>query len=140
VRLADEAGAVRHAAKSRLVLAAALHGSRARDHRTADELLRSVVATAAGHRLVPLRWPAELLLAELHEGSEHGRRHRAAASEALQLVLRRADVPLRTAAESSRWVPSGWLQAGESAERSSAGEILGEICTGLCQGSTPRDR
>ena len=149
LRLADEVGAVRHGAKSRLVLAAALHA--AGEPRGADELLHAAVAVAAEYGMVPLRWPAELLLAELHGppnpgatelygGAEHGRRHRAAASAALQLVLRRADVTLRTAAESSRWVPSEVLQTGDSAERSSAGEILSEICTGLCQGSTPRDR
>ena len=137
VRLADRAGAVRHAAKSRLVLAAALHAG---NRPGADDLLHQVVSTAAAHRLASLRWPAEWLLAELHRGDTHGDRHRVGAGTALRFVLRRADLRLRTAAESSLWVPSEVLQTGDSAERSSAGEILSEICTGLCQGSTPRDR
>jgi hypothetical protein len=137
VRLAETAGAVRHAAKSRLVLAAALHTS---GRPGADELLHQVVDTAATHRLASLRWPAEWLLAELHRGGAHADRHRVGAGTALRFVLRRADLRLRTAAESSLWVPSKVLQTGDSAERSSAGEILSEICTRLCQGSTPRDR
>lgn len=137
VRLAGEAGAVRHAAKSRLVLAAALHAS---GRPGADDLLHQVVDTAAAHRLASLRWPAEWLLAELHRGDAHGDHHRIGAGAALRFVLRRTDLRLRTAAESSLWVPSEVLQTGDSAERSSAGEILSEICTGLCQGSTPRDR
>ena len=131
-------GGVRHTAKSRLVLAAALAASGHRDE--PDELLHELVVDLARHGQVPLRWAAELVLADLHIGTEHGAAHRGVALRALRVALRRADVPLRTAAESSLWVPSGVLQSGDSAERSSAGEIHDEICTGLCQVSTPRDR
>jgi|GEM_PF-300214 len=137
LRLADQVGAVRHGAKSRLVLAAALHTA---GRPGADELLHDVARTAARHRLASLRWPADLMLAELHCASDHGHRHRIVGCTALRFVLQRADLALRTAAESSLWVPSEVLQTGDSAERSSAGEILSEICTRLCQGSTPRDR
>ena len=138
VRLADEAGAARHAAKSRLVLAASLHAGGQRDE--ADELLHGLASACPAHHLVPLRWPVEQLLGELHGPSEHGRRHADTACAALRFLFRRTDATVRTAAQSSRWVPSGGLRAGNSAERSSAGEILGEICTGLCQGWSPRDR
>lgn len=150
LRRAEEAAALRHVAKSQLVLAAALHASG--DHPTADALLHDLTAVADEHGLVPLRWPAELLLTQLHgtthasadrgtpTGTEHAEHHRAAASTALRVVLRRADATLRTAAKSSLWVPSEVLQTGDSAERSSAGEILSKFCIRLCQGSTPRDR
>ena len=142
LRLAEQANAVRHIAKSRLVLAAAL--SAAGERVSACELLHELTGQCARHGLVPLRWPAELLLAELHDHGDcdlgHREYHRRAACAALRFVLRRADGSLRTAAESSLWVPSEGLRTTDSAERSSVGEILLEICTGLCQGSTPRDR
>lgn len=131
------AGAARHEAKSRLVLAVALAttGETGQADRQLHELAASV-----GNVLLPLRWATELVLADLHSGTEHGEAHRRAALAALRLALSRADVRLRTAARSSLWVPSGVLQPGDSAERSSAGETHDEICTGLCQVSAPRDR
>ncbi len=136
--LQRSAGAVRHEAKSRLVLAAAL--ATAGQTNRADVLLHELVSVLRRHRQVPLRWATELVLADLHIGTEHGDAHRSVALAALRVALRRAEVALRTAAESSLWVPSGVLQSGDSAERSSAGEIHDEICTRLCQVSTPRDR
>lgn len=132
------AGAVRHDLKSRLVLAVAL--ATAGDTHRADADLHQLATRAEQHQLLPLRWATELVLADLHKDTEHGEGHRSVALAALRVALCRAEVSLRTAAESSLWVLSGVLQSGDSAERSSAGEIHGEICTGLCQVSTPRDR
>lgn len=132
------AGSTRHELKSTLVLAVAL--LTAGDTDRADALLHDSTTRAEQHKQLPLRWATELVLADLHVATEHGEAHRCVAFAALRVALCRADVSLRTAAESSLWVPSGVLQSGDSAERSSAGEIHDEICTGLCQVSTPRDR
>lgn len=125
-------GAARHVVKSRVVLAVARHLTGV----VVTRELHDVTAELAAMDLWSLRWPAERVLAEV-TGS---RRHSDNAIAALDVTLCRTDPALRTAAMSSRWVPSGAPHTGDSAERSSTGEIRGEICTGLCQGSTPRDR
>lgn len=133
-------GAVRHEAKSMLVLAAAL--ATAGDREAALALLPHVTALAQRHGLVPLAWPAGLLLAELTAG-EHGfaaAGHRERTRHALRIVFSRADAPLRAAVRGSLWVPSDMLRTGDSAERSSVGEIHGKYVIGTCQGLTPRDR
>jgi hypothetical protein len=136
--LQRSAGSVRHEVKSAMVLGVAL--ATAGDTHRAEALLRDSATRAEQHRLLPLRWATELVLGDLHIGTSPGESHRSVALRALRLALSRAEVPLSTAAESSLWVLSGVLHSGDSAERSSAGEIHDEICTGLCQVSTPRDR
>ena len=123
-----------------LVLAAAL--ATAGDRTAALALLPDVTALADRHGLVPLAWPAGLLLAELTSG-EHdfaAAGHRERTRHALRIVFSRADAPLRAAVRGSLWVPSDMLRTGDSAERSSAGEIHGKYVIGTCQGLTPRDR
>jgi len=133
-------GAVRHRAKSMLILAAAL--ATAGGPEPAGELLQDVIAVAHRHGLVPLVWPAGLLLDRMAGGDTPDGREspRDLARTALRLAFGRADAPLRAAAGRSLWVPSDLLRSGDSAERSSAGEIHGKYVVGTCQGLTPRDR
>jgi hypothetical protein len=100
---ATAAGAVRHVAKSEMVLAAALsaaggHADRAR------RLAARACQTATERGLVPLVWPCALLLAELEPASAD--RHRDRATEALRLVLRRVDPQAERLAATSSWVPT----------------------------------
>jgi len=138
---ADRRGALRHVVKSMLVLAAAL--ATAGRHGPARELLGDVTGLAQCHGLAPLVWPAALLLGQCSGGpGASGRPVPAsyALTDALTTVFARADAPLRAAAQRSLWVPSDMLRTGDTAERSSVGEILGKNLIGTCQGLTPRDR
>lgn len=103
LRHATAADAVRHVAKSEMVLAAALaaaggHGGRAR------RLAESAAETARDRGLVPLVWPCALLLADLEPASADLHRDRAA--EALRLVLQRVDPQGGRLAAASPWVPT----------------------------------
>ncbi|HET8643165.1 MAG TPA: hypothetical protein VFM37_14610 [Pseudonocardiaceae bacterium] len=142
---ADGRGAVRHGVKSRLVLAAAL--ATAGRHGPARELLGDVTDLAQCHGLAPLVWPAGLLLEQCSAGPGASGRPSygpvpagTALTDALTTVFARADAPLRAAARRSLWVPSDMLRTGDTAERSSVGEIHGKYVIGTCQGLTPRDR
>lgn len=90
VQLATTLGSVRHTVKSRVILAAALCslGDVDTSRREADEALRQ--AGASG--LIPLRWAAACLLADL-PGGEHSRPEVAAIrDDAAQTVTRRGGV------------------------------------------------
>jgi hypothetical protein len=117
----------------------------------ATELLHDVSGMAHRHRLMPLSWPAGLSWTSWSPArplrplrplvaTVGTVRHREQARSALDAVFGRADAPLRAAARRSLWVPSDMLRAGDSAERSSVGEIHGKNVIGTCQESTPRDR
>ncbi|OLF12474.1 hypothetical protein BU204_29265 [Actinophytocola xanthii] len=99
--IAAEAGSVRHRVKSALVLGVALatDGHRSRAVSTLSTALHD--ATDLG--LLPLVWPAALVLADLvpTRGDQFCR----CAAVALHSVLRRADPVGRRLAERSPWVP-----------------------------------
>lgn len=105
-RLAEDRGAVRHAIKSRLVLAAALGaaGRRADRDRAASIVTRAAVeARTAG--LGSLTWPAGLLAADLHPQRAPELRREVTAE--LHALLLRSDPQGRRLAYESGWVPAG---------------------------------
>ncbi|TQJ03103.1 hypothetical protein [Amycolatopsis cihanbeyliensis] len=102
--LAGNRGAVRHAIKSDLVLAAALGacGSPAKRSRAAG-LVDAALAAAEKLELWSLAWPAGLLAAELDEAPAAP--HRSRVTRQLHAVLRQADAEGRRLARASPWVP-----------------------------------
>ncbi|WP_307849712.1 hypothetical protein [Qaidamihabitans albus] len=104
VRLSRERGALRHAVKSELVLAAALAatGDPPSRHRAAD-LAAAALAATGEHALHSLAWPAGLLAADLDPGNAG--RHSAAVTRELHALLPAADPEGRQLARESAWVP-----------------------------------
>ncbi|ONI73405.1 hypothetical protein ALI144C_46755 [Actinosynnema sp. ALI-1.44] len=112
LRRALAAGAVRHIAKSGMVLAAALTVRGGVTERIrAKHLASGVVDQAIEYGLLPLVWPCSLLLADLDPAKADS--HRARAAGALHCVLRRSDPIARRLAASSPWVPDTLLTSGE---------------------------
>lgn len=97
-------GAIRHAVKSDLVLAASLlaTGESASAQR-ARGLAGSAGRDVAALGLASLSWPARLLLAELEP--DQAARHRARVTDELHAVLRAADPQGKRLARESAWVP-----------------------------------
>ncbi|MBE1467270.1 hypothetical protein [Kibdelosporangium phytohabitans] len=112
LRRARAAGAVRHIAKSGMVLAAALTVRGGVTERIrAKHLAAGVVDQAIEYGLLPLVWPCSLLLADLDPAAADDHHRRAAG--ALHCVLRRSDPIARRLAASSPWVPDTLLTSGE---------------------------
>ncbi|RZS37085.1 hypothetical protein EV193_106321 [Herbihabitans rhizosphaerae] len=102
VERARACASVRHQVKSDLVLAAAL-AARGGSPARARALLDDVAETGVRHGLVPLVWPAHLLLAEVD--AKNADRHRAEAMAVLRSVLLATDPAGRRLAADSPWVP-----------------------------------
>ncbi|HEY8372278.1 MAG TPA: hypothetical protein VIL00_05995 [Pseudonocardiaceae bacterium] len=96
----DRSVSVRHRVKSAMVLGAAL--ATAGDP-AAEAVLEQAVDLADRHRLVPLFWPAALLLDQLRGGASPLARR---ARKALDDVLLRADPVARELAVASPWIPT----------------------------------
>jgi hypothetical protein len=104
-RRALAAGAVRHVAKSEMILSATLATCGGITERArARHLAANVVDRAIEFGLLPLVWPCSLLLADLEPAKADEHRRRAAG--ALHCVLRRSDPIARRLAASSPWVPN----------------------------------
>jgi hypothetical protein len=112
LRRARAAGAMRHLAKSEMVLAAALSACGGVTERLrARELAAAAIDRAMEFDLLPLVWPCSLLLADLEPAeAEH---HKRRAAGALHCVLRRADPIARRLAASSPWVPNTLMVGAE---------------------------
>jgi hypothetical protein len=118
LRRARAAGAVRHIAKSEMVLAAALASCGGIAERLrARQLAASVVDRGIEFGLLPLVWPSSLLLADLEPARADDHRRRAAG--ALHCVLRRGDPIARRLAECSPWMPNTLLAPSEPGQRAS---------------------
>ena len=107
LRCARVAGAVRHEAKSEMVLAATLAAAGQSPGR-ARALAMSVLDRAMELGLLPLAWPSALLLADLDPARAH--RHRVRAAEVLHCVLQRCDPVAKQLAIFSPWMPTALLQ------------------------------
>jgi hypothetical protein len=98
-------GAVRHRAKSGLVLGAALLATQEPEYRQrATELVMNAENDVEFHGLESLIWPAGLLVAELDvHASSH---YRSRTTRVLHAVLLRSDPVSRRLADDSPWVPT----------------------------------
>lgn len=101
--LAHDYPSERHRVKSAIVLGVALGA--AGEAEEAIELLERNLREAIRRRLLPLVWPAALVLGELGRSG-----HKELAGETLHCVLRHSDPIARREAERSPWVPT-WLFA-----------------------------
>ncbi|MFC7617868.1 hypothetical protein ACFQV2_35135 [Actinokineospora soli] len=100
---ASDYPSTRHRVKSGVVLGAALAAAGETDE--ARNLLADNLRIATREGLLPLVWPAALVLAELGQTE-----HKEQAAAALHCVLRHSDPLARRVAERSPWVPT-WLFA-----------------------------
>lgn len=86
VRLSSDFGSVRHAVKSRVVLAAALCS--AGDFPSARREGREALDQALGSGLVPLQWAVASLLADIADDARSASRYQALRDESAEKVIR----------------------------------------------------